>query len=71
MTINGNDILNALGKTDGDFQEGADIRFYGIITGNDGIVAKDFPGDSNVSTDFINWNDGTFIAIQFRVKFTP
>ena len=69
LSISGNDILNTLSKSDSDFTEDTDLRFYGLVTGNDGLVAKDFPGNSNVSTDFINWNVGTFSAYQFRVTF--
>lgn len=66
LEISGSEVLTVLSKTDADFPaDNSRLIFYGVVTGTDGIVAKDFPGDRNVSNDFINWNDGTKSAYRF------
>ena len=69
LSITGSQVLSTLNKTDNDFTGEVEIRFYGKVTGKDGVIAKDFPNERNVSTDFINWNVGTFSAYRFIITF--
>lgn len=71
IKVTGNDVLTTLGLSASDFnkEEKQQVRFYGLVTGNDGVVVKDFPGERNVSNDFYGWSDGTFSAYRFVVTF--